>query len=403
MRIGIVFPDLISSKAVERYTLDLARSLAAQHDVHVFANRWETLPGNVQVHKVWAAPGPYFLRLLTFAINVTRKLRRYSLDLVNVQGCCALAADVATAHSCHSAYWQRARELPWPARLRKLLNPFHYVALYLSNRLLAERSTRWIVAVSEGVRNEIHNFHGFPMEKIMVRPPGVDLEEFHPANRAKYRAGIRSALSFQRDDFVLLFVGREFDRKGLDLVLQAMARIDEPRLKLLVAGSANRAIQRKYERLARELAVEVCFAGRQADMARIYAAADIFVLPSLYEAFPMAVLEAAASGMPILGSRTNGISDVLVDGHNGFYVRRDAGDIAARINVLMQDQPLLDHMGAAARASVQLFDYQTVKRTLLLTYSRMSRDASASFAAEHYVDDSSQALSGPPEHAALPR
>jgi UDP-glucose:(heptosyl)LPS alpha-1,3-glucosyltransferase len=371
--------------------------------VHVFANRWETLPGNVQVHKVWAAPGPYFLRLLTFAINATRKLRRYSLDLVNVQGCCALAADVVTAHSCHRAYWQRAMELPGPARLREFLNPFHYVALYLSNRLLAERGTRWIVAVSEGVRNEIHDFHGFPVERIMVRPPGVDLEKFHPANRAKYRAGIRSAFSLQRDDFVLLFVGNEFDRKGLDLVLQAMARINEPGLKLLVAGGTSRTIRRRYERLARELAVEACFAGRQPDMDRIYAAADVFVLPSLYEAFPMVVLEAAASGLPILGSRTNGISDVLVDGHNGFYVQRDAEDIAARISVLMQDRPLLDRMGAAARASVQLFDCQTVERTLLLTYSRMSRDASASFAAEYYLDDSSQALSGHPEHAAPPR
>ena len=372
MRIAIVHPDLVSNKGVERYTLELARSLCAEHEVHVFANRCENLPKGVRLHKVWAAPRPYFLRLLTFALNASRKLRQDSFDLVSVQGCCALTADVVTAHSCHRAWWQLRKQLPWAARLRKRLNPFHYVALTISHRLFTSRCTRWVIAVSHGTAQEIHNLYNFPLERILVRPPGVDRHYFHPAKRARYREDVRTKFCFSQDDFVLLFVGNEFYRKGLDLVLQAMALIREPRLKLLVAGAANAIAYWQSRRLARRLCVEVRFARRLRDMARIYAAADALILPSLYEAFPAVVLEAAASGLPLLASRCNGICDVLNDGDNGWYIERDAADIAAKITALMKDPQRLSRMGAAARASTERYDAERARSSLLSTYSMLS-------------------------------
>ncbi len=372
VRIAIVHPDLSSGKGVESYTLELARSLATEHEVHVFANRWEALPANVRLHKVWAMPGPYFLRLLTFAVNVTRQLRRQSFDLVNVQGCCALAGDVVTAHSCHRSYWQLPRKLP--ARLRKWLNPFHYVALGLSDRLFTSRHTRWVIALSQGNEQDICDVYGFPPRRILVRTPGVDRDKFHPANRVRYRHEVRAEFALREDDFVLLFAGNEFHRKGLDLVLQAMARISQPRLKLLVAGATQPAVQWQYRRLARKLGVQVRFAGRQRNMDRIYAAADVFVLPSRYEAFPAVVLEAAASGLPLLVSRTDGIRDVLIHDRNGWYVERDPADIAARITALMDHPQQLLRVGMAARASTEDFDAKRARASLLATYTSLAKN-----------------------------
>jgi UDP-glucose:(heptosyl)LPS alpha-1,3-glucosyltransferase len=305
-------------------------------------------------------------------VNATRQLRRQSFDLVNLQGCCALAGDVVTAHSCHRSYWQLRRKLP--ARLRKWLNPFHYVALYLSDRLFTSRHTRWVIALSQGIEQDLCDIYGFPPQRILVRTPGVDRDQFHPANRVRYRPEVRAKFDLGEDDFVLLFVGNEFHRKGLDLVLQAMARISQPRLKLLVAGATHPAVQWQYRRLARRLGVQVRFAGRQRNMERIYAAADVFVLPSLYEAFPAVVLEAAASGLPLLGSRANGIRDVLIHDRNGWYVERDPADIAARITALMDHPQQSSCMGMAARASTVDFDANRARASLLSTYKSLAKN-----------------------------
>ena len=374
MRIAIVFPDFVSCKGVEDYALRLARFLALHHEVHVYANTWEELPTNVTTHKVWAASSPYFLRMLTFAVNSTRGLRKESFDVVNVQSCTSFGGNVVTSHACHKAYWLQCKRASLHGRIRALLNPLHLVALFIWSRLLADQR-RWVIAVSKGVKQEIHQLYDFPLDKILVNTPGYHLEKFSLETRTQFRTQTRSHFGFTPEDFVLLFVGNEFRRKGLHLVFEAIKLCSDPRLKCLVVGSPTKGTRIRYEHLARSIASQVCFAGRQAQMERIYAAADVFAFPSTYEAFPAVGVEAAASGLPLLSTRVNGITDYMVDGYNGFYVERSAEDIASKIKAMMRDPEELEHMGKNARISALPYTHSAAAGALLETYELIGRGA----------------------------
>jgi UDP-glucose:(heptosyl)LPS alpha-1,3-glucosyltransferase len=107
-------------------------------------------------------------------------------------------------------------------------------------------------------------------------------------------------------------------------------------------------------------------------MPEVYAAADAFVFPTTYEAFPLVVLEAAASGLPLLVTRVNGVEEVLEDERSGWFITRDAADIARRLNAFRSDPELRRRMGLKARATVATYSWQSMADAYLDLYAELS-------------------------------
>ena len=218
----------------------------------------------------------------------------------------------------HRAWLERRAKVSGPLRrLLGALNRKHTGILRLEEALLAERGAGHVLANSRMVKNEIVKFYGYPEEQIDLIYNGVPLEIF--LNARSRRREQREKLRLREDEIALLFVGSGWERKGLRHAIDAMAACSNSKLRLLVAGRGNTA-RFKTERVE--------FLGEISDVAALYAAADIFVLPTLYDPFSNACLEALASGLPVITTRDNGFSEIIEDGIHGSIVDH-AGDIDA--------------------------------------------------------------------------
>src|SRR5207248_1399513 len=132
-------------------------------------------------------------------------------------------------------------------------------------------------------------------------------------------------------ELVALFVGSEWERKGLKVAIDALAHA--PDWKLLVVGRGNVASYRSHAR-ASGVEPRVVFVGTASDPAPYYCASDAFVLPTSYETFSLVTYEAAATGVPLLVTPVNGVTDLLGDGSNGWFIDRCPEGIAARLRAL---------------------------------------------------------------------
>jgi UDP-glucose:(heptosyl)LPS alpha-1,3-glucosyltransferase len=110
-------------------------------------------------------------------------------------------------------------------------------------------------------------------------------------------------------------------------------------------------------------------------MPRLYAAADAFVLPTAYEAFPLVALEAAASGVPLLVTAVNGVEDLLQDGHGGWFIVPEGQDIARRLNQLRSDPELARAMPARARAAAARYSWEAMVEAYLAIYQELAPPA----------------------------
>ncbi len=217
----------------------------------------------------------------------------------------------------HRAWLERRNEITGPlGRLGRLFNRKHSAVLSLEESLFAKRGADRVIANSRMVKEEIIRFYGFPAEKIKVVYNGVPFRSLQRSDED--RAKTREALGLGVDDIVVLFAGSGWERKGLRFAIEAVARQDK-RMKLFVAG---RGESRRF------FSPRVRFLGVVREMPALYRAADIFVLPTLYDAFSNACLEALASGRPVITTRANGFSEVIETGRHGTIVDR-AGNVDA--------------------------------------------------------------------------
>jgi UDP-glucose:(heptosyl)LPS alpha-1,3-glucosyltransferase len=159
------------------------------------------------------------------------------------------------------------------------------------------------------VKTEIVDRYGYPADKIDIVRNGVPLGQFR--FDPKLREESRDELKVKPDEIVLLFAGSGWERKGLRFAIAAMALCANRKMRLLVAGRGN---QRSYK------AKRVQFLGEVPDPVRIYLAADIFILPTIYDPFSNACLEALACGLPVVTTRTNGFGEIIEDGVHGSMV-----------------------------------------------------------------------------------
>src|SRR6201987_2547935 len=212
----------------------------------------------------------------------------------------------------------------WLARRRKFEIPLkqfvrtasrkHRDLLQLEESLFEKRKAGRVIAASQMVVNEIVDLYGYSADKIDVVRNGVPLDKFRfePALRERSRA----ELKLEQDQIVLLFAGSGWERKGLLFAIEAMALGKNPKMRLLVAGRGA-ASRYKTTRLRFWREDPVKFLGEVADLVPAYAAADIFVLPTIYDPFSNACLEALASGLPVITTRSNGFCEVIEDRIHG--------------------------------------------------------------------------------------
>jgi glycosyltransferase involved in cell wall biosynthesis len=209
-----------------------------------------------------------------------------------------------------------------------------------------------------------------PGAKVNVTPRVVDTDRFRPDAEARRR--IRKELGVADDDLVALFVGRDWDLKGLDEAIEGVAlarRQGAPGLRLWVAGGSGRKqLETRAERWG--LADRVEFLGFRADVERLYQGADLFLLPTIYEHHSRAAHEAAASEIPVVATAAGGIAE-LIDEGGGIAVERDAEAIAEALRRLAADPGLRSRMGALGRRRCLRFTHERSTDRYLALYEEL--------------------------------
>lgn len=224
----------------------------------------------------------------------------------------------------HRAWLERRRKFELPLkRFVRSLNSKHQDLLRLEQSLFSGGNTKRVIAGSQMVKDEIVNLYGYSADKIDIVRNGVPLEKFRFGPELREKS--REQLNLKSDQIALLFAGSGWERKGLLFAIEAAALCKDRKIRLLVAGRGNARLHKtKRLRFWREDPVQ--FLGEVADMLRIYAASDIFILPTIYDPFSNACLEALACGLPVITTRSNGFSEIIENGVHGSIVA-DSGNL----------------------------------------------------------------------------
>jgi UDP-glucose:(heptosyl)LPS alpha-1,3-glucosyltransferase len=305
-----------------------------------------------------------------FARDACRELGKRHFDLVQSHeriACC----DVYRAGDGVHAQWlhERARVQGALARWATRLNPHHRFLLASERELFASPRLKAVICNSEMVRREIAQRFGTQAAKLVLIRNAVDGERFHPALREELRDSVRQQLSIPRLARVMLHVGSGFERKGVKALLEAVAAAPQEAWAIVV-GRDKRL--HRYTALARSLGIgeRVRFVGAVSDVRPYYAAADAFLLATLYDPQPNAALEAMACGLPVLTTPRCGAAELLEEGVSGYV--RDALDVAGMAQAIGQlDMSHARTMGAAAREAVAPYTPQAMAREYLALYERL--------------------------------
>ena len=240
-------------------------------------------------------------------------------------------------------------------------------------RTVATRADRVICATAHE-QGLLRMLYGTSEARTAVIPCGADAELFQPEDA---RAA-RTRLGLPGDEPLLLYAGRIEPLKGLDVAIEALAALEEPRPRLLIIGGDEGAageIARLQGIAAREgMSERISFlpAAPQTSMPAYYAAADICIVPSYYESFGMAALEAQACGRPVVASRVGGLPDVVEDGVTGYLVPwRCPEPFAERLDLLLRNGGLRARMGASARDRALRFAWPAIAARLDALYDEL--------------------------------
>jgi UDP-glucose:(heptosyl)LPS alpha-1,3-glucosyltransferase len=328
MKLAIVRQTYTPFGGAERFVERAAEALQSDGvSITVIARRWTHKPeyglepcDPFYFGRVWRDAG--------FARCVQRLIAERRFNLVQsherVPGC-----DIFRAGDGVHATWldRRERARGWPARVFNALSPWHRYTLVAERRVFADPRLKAVICNSRMVRDDIARRFSVPDGKLHVVFNGIDLDAYSPELRERHRLAVRRELGVDDASPVILFVGSGFERKGLRVLIDALAVMRERSAELWVVGRDKHAD--RYQARARRLGVahRVRFLGPQVDVKPYYGAADSFALPTLYDPFPNAVLEAWACGLPVVTSDSCGAAELVDPGRNGYVC--DALDPAA--------------------------------------------------------------------------
>ena len=325
----------------------------------------EELLGDVAVLRVGpSGAGRLFKYAMVPAVaaGLLRERRRYDVIVVRGGRILALPA-LAVGHALRKAVVLQAEVsgeisgeiYTWGTRLHR--SPVRQVVAALArvrNRLL-RRADAFVAVASHIAREYVRG--GLPASRIELIPHGVDTARFRPADPGEKRL-LRDRLGLPQGSPLVVFTGRLVRGKGVDVLIQAFAGLVDPRWRLLLVGSGDGQplsveAELRVQADTPALLGRVIFTGRVDNVADYLRASDVFAFPSYFEAMPLSVLEAAASGLPCVTTAVGGIVDVIVDGVSGRLVPPgDPAALASAIHALLTDPTGAAALGRQARALV---------------------------------------------------
>ena len=371
MRIAAFIPSVAAGTGgTERSAAALLREFARRgHEVVLFTSDVEGQDlGAVEVSRVprLARPSPAAYASFMVSAALRRRAER-PFDIVYSPGANTLAADVVTAHysAARGRKLLRSGELALAgSRLRRMArSAFFALAERAERRLYRSARCRRIIAVSERLKGDLVEDYDLEYDKLAVIPDGVDPAEFNVGLRASAGLRRREQLGLAPGEILALFMGGDWERKGLATLLEAFSRLSAKRagLKLAVVGQGDAGL---WGRRAAELGLSgrVTFCGPTSRAAEWYAAADFLVLPTRYEPFGLPPVEAAACGTPAVFSALAGSAEVLPDGECALHLAdpRDPAELCMKMETLAADEELRRRLTEGARAAVGRWDWSRV-------------------------------------------
>ncbi|WP_448208383.1 glycosyltransferase family 4 protein [Azospirillum sp. sgz302134] len=359
MRIAVFDYKVRPTNAIGGLHRTMMAALADEHEFVVFAPEFDNpRPDRIEHVPVPTPLRPLALQYLVYHLTAPLAAWRYRrkggqpFDRVLCVESNILRSDVVHAQFCHRAFVQARRSWGKPGlatlarridhHLRALTEPFVY------------RTARRVVVPSEGLRREMEEQFPWLAPLMTVIPSPIDHARMRPPadfDRDRMRAG----LDLAPDDLAMVFTALgHFERKGLPLILEAMASRPIPNMKLVVVGGrpdAVAAARKQAEALG--LGERVVFTGMQPDVRPFLWAADAFVFPSQYETFSLSCYEAAAAGLPIIVSRLYGVEEFARNGDTALVVERTPAALARAMDRLACMTPAERRaMGERAAAAV---------------------------------------------------
>jgi len=359
MKIAVVIPKYGLVGGAEGFAYELTERLAMRNrfEIHLFANRRRRGKAPIAFHKVPILRFPRFLRQISFAYFSDRMIRRDEFDLIHSHDR-IFRMNLFTMHGIPHMTWTREARKKRPSLFDRSM-------AWVEKRGLNGSDTPMVLPVSGLVKDELLKQYDVPESRIRVIHPGVSTKRFSDLDREECRLEIRRRHGLSKNDMVVLFVGMNFEVKRLRLVIEGIADSmkrgrGESRIKALVVGKGDRA---PYQRLARDLGIadRVCFAGVTRQVERYYLASDLFAMPSIFDTFGMAVLEAMTARLPVIITSKVGARDLITQGDQGFVLGEDPSptDLGEKLSFLADRDRRLD-MGERAHKTALLYSWESV-------------------------------------------
>lgn len=383
MKIGIITSYFEGVPKTITYHELAKRYVRAGHEVHVVNGvftknlpKYEIVDG-IHMHRVKI---PNFKLQSLWVTIYGKKL------LQEVDDC----VDIFDVHDLHGWKLKKIIKKPYVVQVPstyseawlKISSSFHfnsaYILSFIGSLILPKiqksicRNSNKVIAICDNTKDRLINDYGIPEEKITVIPAGIDINCFNPNNNGKLW---RKKLNIDDDMKVVLCMAVLSPLKGIHYLIEAFRKISDQYkdATIIIAGSGNKREERRLRKLVASLDIEdrVIFTGwvNSDDVPYLHAAADIFVHPSLLEGTPLVILEAMATGKPVIATEIAGVPDMITDGVDGFLVEeRNVEQIAKKLSVL-EDEILCKKIGQNARKKAEeKFSWDMIAEQILDVY-----------------------------------
>ena len=360
---------------MERAATEVLERLKGYRHVVVIARECE-VPG-VRHVTVYAPRHPTVVEVTWYKVAARRALRRVvpelnSRGVTTGIGASGGAVEIVIAQYCQEAYRQRIGAVRGNSALQRWWHRRNMDRFCAEERAVYQCSRlKRVIAVSRGVGQELVEFYGVDPAIIRYIPNGVDVATFCPlAGGDEAKAKLRGELGLPIDGLLACFVGGDWRRKGLRPAIESLR--DAAGVRLVVVGAGNQA---EFAAIATAAGVgdRVHFVGKRPDPHRYLQAADVYLFPSLYEAFSLSCIEAAACGLPLVVTKINGSEELVEEGVNGFFVEHDAASIAPRLRTLRDDPDLRTQMATRSAEKGKQYDWDTIAAAHEAVYAELDQ------------------------------